>query len=317
MAPLDKDELVRSAKDRAKTSIEHYISRDWGRFYVDAAVSLEHVSKALLASHNPALLIDLQRKDFDSLLHLCGLGMHARTASPKTISAAEAMNRVRRILPGLSAQEESIRNLIDTRDGVIHAGYRPQQSTRDSLVAFLTASNDIYEALGVPSADRWISHHDYIESVLELASSGIEDLVQKKIKKGRDAFAIVSASVSAQQLAEIVRTRTNAAAFPTDEEEAFSHVTCPACDCNANCAGGFDIDWDFESLEEEGETYYSPNPRVIIYPRRVACPVCGLKLDEPKQLAAAEIPAQWEVPIDAVSEEALTAQMESQPGESE
>ncbi|MEU4243110.1 hypothetical protein [Actinoplanes sp. NPDC026619] len=312
MAPLNKDELIRSAGDRAKTALDHYLSRDWGRFYVDAAVSLEHVSKALLASHNPALLIDLNRKDFDSLLHLCGLGTHARSASPKTISATEAVNRVRRILPELSARDESIRTLIDVRDGVIHAGFLPQSSARDSLVAFLRASNDIYETLAIPAADRWPDHQDYVESVLNLASSGIEDLVQKKIRKGRAVYASLSAGVSAQQLAKIVRDRTSAATFPTDEEEALSHIACPACESEANCAGRFDIDWDFESVLEEGEISYSPNPSVIIYPRRMMCPVCGLNLDDPKELAAAEIRQRWVVPIDAVSEEAFTAQMESQ-----
>lgn len=128
---IDRDQLLESAEDFADRALRAYVEGDRRVILQNAAISMGHLSKAYLADLNPALLVELQRDKFDSLLHLVGLGDKARKAKyPRTISAREALARVEQLLPGLTAPKDELGDLINVRDGVIHVGYLAEANAR-------------------------------------------------------------------------------------------------------------------------------------------------------------------------------------------
>ena len=86
-------ELLHSSGDAAQRAIRHHLAGKQEQFLIQAAMSVELAGKALLVSLHPALVIDA--KFFDSLLHACGAGEHAKAGaeSLRTISASEVVNR--------------------------------------------------------------------------------------------------------------------------------------------------------------------------------------------------------------------------------
>jgi hypothetical protein len=85
----------------SRMALRDYLATDWTMFFVHSGTGLEQLAKAYLASFHPSLIAD--GKSFDSLLHACGRGGHARTPreAMRTIGAAEAISRCGQILPRL------------------------------------------------------------------------------------------------------------------------------------------------------------------------------------------------------------------------
>ncbi|WP_343955354.1 hypothetical protein, partial [Nonomuraea longicatena] len=168
MTILDRDHFVASAQDFARRALDAYLDDDARVILINAALSLEHLSKAYLFDKHPALLVELRNGNFDSLLHLTGLGASARKLKePRTISAREALTRIDQLMP-VRTPKPLLEQLIDVRDGVVHAGYLSPANTREVLAAFLRFSNELYDEIKLEEPLRWSSH-------AELAASLIRD----------------------------------------------------------------------------------------------------------------------------------------------
>jgi hypothetical protein len=79
---VDHDQLIASAQDFAGRALKAYTEGDTRVILVNAAFSLEHLSKAYLSDLHPALLAEAKKDPPDSLLHLVGLGGKARSPFP-------------------------------------------------------------------------------------------------------------------------------------------------------------------------------------------------------------------------------------------
>ena len=84
---IGRDQLLESAKDFADRSLRAYMDSDSRVILQNAAISMEHLSKAYLASLSPVLLMEIKNGQLDSLLHLAGLGEKAKKGSTPGLSA--------------------------------------------------------------------------------------------------------------------------------------------------------------------------------------------------------------------------------------
>ncbi|GAA2114654.1 hypothetical protein [Actinomadura alba] len=72
--------LLASARFFADRALQGYTSGDHRAVLMDAGTLLEHVSKALLITKNPAYLVEMKSGGFEHLLHLTGQGGRATAA---------------------------------------------------------------------------------------------------------------------------------------------------------------------------------------------------------------------------------------------
>lgn len=91
------------------------LSRDSIEYYINFSLFAEHVVRAALVAHNPALNA---ARDEESLLFASGID--ARTP-PKTIELSKAVGIIKRLIPEISDQEtKSLGVLIDFRNTEFH-----------------------------------------------------------------------------------------------------------------------------------------------------------------------------------------------------
>src|SRR5947207_2129905 len=107
-----KDNLLSSSKAAGRRAIGHYLNREYDQFLMQAALCFELLGKARLASIHPSLIVD---RDFDSLLHACATGTHARRPpwQIKTINATEVLLRCTQLHPRLGNFSARLRLLAD------------------------------------------------------------------------------------------------------------------------------------------------------------------------------------------------------------
>ena len=90
--PSVSEYLIRSSQSFAQSAIAAYAAETWDVFHLNLATAVELLVKAALAHANPAFIADPTR-DFDFLLHLCGMGHRARkrefAAAVRTVTASE------------------------------------------------------------------------------------------------------------------------------------------------------------------------------------------------------------------------------------
>ncbi|AQZ62759.1 hypothetical protein BKM31_15985 [[Actinomadura] parvosata subsp. kistnae] len=268
---------------------------------INAAFSLEHLSKAYLYAQHPALLMEVRNGQFDSLLHLTGLGGKARKLkAPRTISAKEALARVEQLMT-LRTPRAALDELIDVRDGVVHVGYLSQTSTREILTVFLRFSNELYEEQGVDESARWGDHSTLVTSLITQALSEIEHEVQRKIAAAKRRIGELMSKIPESEHVAVGDARQAMTPFQRylDQEASASGsrdhritIRCPACNHpDASCIGH--IEWDFDMPAEIGSMdriEEVAGQEEYFLPRALLCGSCDLRLDSEDELQAVGIP---------------------------
>jgi hypothetical protein len=92
-----RDQLLASARYFSDLALHAYTNGEPRSILVNAAFAMEDVSKALLLSMNPPLLMEIRNGQFDSLLHLTGPRCEGAQTSrrPRPIGAKEAVGQGR------------------------------------------------------------------------------------------------------------------------------------------------------------------------------------------------------------------------------
>ncbi|MEU4827709.1 hypothetical protein AB0H37_38090 [Actinomadura sp. NPDC023710] len=125
--------LLDSARFFANRALRDSTSDDQFGVLLDAGTLIEHLSKALLISKNPAYLVESKPTNFDHLLHLTGQGGRAPlTGAVRTIGAYEAVTRVRRLVDIRTSQTD-LDQVLQVRNGIVHAGAFDETRTRQLL----------------------------------------------------------------------------------------------------------------------------------------------------------------------------------------
>jgi hypothetical protein len=177
-----REQLLGGAKYHADLALRAYTSGESRAILVNAALSMEHLSKALLFSMNPAFLVELRNGRFDSLLHLTGHGDRAKPDAMRTISGREAVERVCKIT-AIGTPREPLERLIQIRDGVVHAAAYDAPQTRELLTMFVRYSDEVYEALAI--SDGWGKHSELVFSLVEQSRSETEHEFNRKVTAAR------------------------------------------------------------------------------------------------------------------------------------
>ncbi|MBD2896213.1 hypothetical protein amrb99_51570 [Actinomadura sp. RB99] len=299
------DQLVASAAYHADLALKAYTSGESRAILVNAAFSMEHVSKALLFSISPAYLVDVRNGHFDSLLLLTGHGDKAtKLNSPRTIGAKEAVDRVSKVMD-TSVTKDKLNHLVEVRDGVVHVGAFDATSTRELLTDFLRFSDEIYDKLNVPDEDRWGRHTVLVKSLVEQQWTEIEHEVHRKMTAALENLHDLTLLVPESEQAAVAEARQAVLAplvhlqmGATGESRTCELVACPACEHpGAVCAGRVREECEApDQLDPMDRADEVASPvEMWLEPMGLICHVCRLTLSNADELRVAGIPERLEI----------------------
>lgn len=279
-----KEKIFGRAKDFANKGLRDYVDGQSEHFLVNLAISAELLGKALLAGIHPSLIID---KDFDSLLHVCGAGKHARKspANIRTIGARDIFDRCSQILPKLKEHEEILNTLANIRSGLIHLGDHDAKMAKLVFTPYLKYVKIILESLQVDFKAFFGEYTDIANTNIMDSKKEIDVQVQALLAKARSDFKQKFKGIKKEVAKEIIKTLEETYAITKYEEE---HASCPACKNLGVISGsseveGWEVDYDRDGNPE------GAYPIVKLHGDLFTCHVCGLELNSSEALESAGI----------------------------
>ena len=284
--PLSSDAFYESARDFAQRALQAHHAREFRRVALEAGTALEHLAKACLAKRSPALLIELKGEgNFRSLLGLLGIPHGRPLAQLRTVSLRDALARMKTFVRS-GASDDDLRALVDMRDGTVHSALDDEVEQR-LLVAFAMQANTFLWDLGRPEKEFWGTYYPLVDTLQEYVSDRISHDVEVKIAAARADFRQRYGEGPAEIL-EVVRRLAGSRVRDDDQEPC----PCPACESAGMATGDHDVErepeWDADRpLNVFGTVWFSPSG--------FECSVCGLRLGSVAELAAAGVPARWEI----------------------
>ncbi|MEU8252312.1 hypothetical protein [Nonomuraea sp. NPDC048916] len=303
MAVLSREQLLASANDFSRRALIAYVDGDEQMILTNAAFALEHLSKAYLFDNHPALLVEVRNGHFDSLLHLTGLGVHARKlGAPRTIGAKEALARVDQLIT-IQTPRPALDQLIDVRDGVVHVGYLDAAGTRHLLAVFLRFAHELYDALEVDPEERWGQHSELVDSLISQSLSDATHAVNRKIAAAKRRLGTLMAKIPESLQATIGDARQFTVNFVALAPENMGkrlrniHARCPACQHpEAGLLGR--VEPEFALAHEPGPMEHIEElleEALVFYPERLICGSCELQLEGLDELGVVGIPPRVEL----------------------
>lgn len=296
----DQDDLsVRLTGSSSEFAISALSAMSDGKpsvFLLHAATALEHLAKAVLASHHPSLIAVASRDNFDSLLMLVGEGHRAKPLSRiRTIGAREALVRATRFAPDCADLIDDVTLLIWVRDGIAHLADATAANVDDVLVPYLKTSEELRSAL--VDLDRqayWGGFTYLVETALKENVEQVRVRVEAAIAVARDEFARRFAEVD-EATKKAVLTAIEAS-YDTDLYE-LELLECPACETMALASGTlkeeFDEDWD----HREG-VLVNVHVLVLFTPNGLTCHACRLDLNGRDEMDAAGMGESFYLDVD-------------------
>jgi transcription elongation factor Elf1 len=282
------DQLAESAPRFARDALRALSSGDNIGFALFAATSIEHLLKSYLARKHPALIVDAAK--IDSLLHACGQGAVARTPRDqiRTIGAAESLRRASRFLPALVPQADDLERLFGVRNGGVHVA--DSSSVDPFVLPFLKASEQVREALDLDRNGYWGEYVKLADQTIEEHVAAAALKAEASVAAAKDAFAVRFGDLEpAAQAAAI--TALEPTRYQGDEEQG---VRCPACGSQALATGTVEAEWSYHTNADD----VVPHLDATFLADTLDCRVCGLKLDNVDELAAAGVDYTWEIDVD-------------------
>jgi hypothetical protein len=169
------------------------VAGSWDIYYLHLATAVEHLVKGVLASVHPSFIAD-PRGDFDSLLHLTGMGHLARTpdfaGSVRTISVGEALRRVGRVVDGYQEPGDYVHVLLETRNGIVHAGYGVRQESEVVLGDVARYLAPLLVKAGMTDSAYWGDARDLVAQHADRRLNDIEAAYGRAIQAARDRYAL-------------------------------------------------------------------------------------------------------------------------------
>lgn len=272
--------LSSSAAFYARSALIHVTSDDDRvRGAIDAGVAVEHMAKALLASLSPALLAD-RNADLDTLLHLTGLGQHAK-CSPheiKTIGAQEACLRCARILPTFTYSRHD-QALFTARNGGTHLALTTEDAARESARIMVRLLEPLRAKMDVSRAEFWGDLESVADTLLDEKASQIRAALEMKFAAARSRLQVRLAGLGTSERELVLKALTNRPFDLKDQEQ----YECPACAqagvviCDIQDVG--QPDFDYEQVDVEDFVYLRGRIDQVAYATSFDCNACGLNLD--------------------------------------
>ena len=275
------DRLLASSSSFARSAVTAYSAESWDVFYLHLATSVEQLLKAVLTRFHPSLIADTGA-DFDSLLHLCGLGERARVPqfvrAVRTISVSEALKRIERLVDSYQRPTPRLRLLLDTRNAIVHSGHNEKGEAEAVLGDTAQFVEQLTKGLGITAADYW---GDFTSLVLDHANrqlSEVEASYTRRVHAARDRWSKLAESLSPAAMEAFV-----AGATPSAPRKTFDSIraACPACDHPGELTGFPDPHWEADWDYADGENYLvgAYVSSILLRGDGFRCHFCGLNLD--------------------------------------
>lgn len=271
-------------------------------FHLWAALSLELIGKAALATVNPALVAD--PSDFGSMLYACG---GREPAEKKSITARTAFERLAAIIPAFDEQmKKQCIGIASRRNAELHSGESPMAGLdpRAWVPTFWRCATTIVEGQG-RTLDDWVGAEEAarVREIVADASKLLAATVRARIERLGKEFDQRHAPESAErQEAErraAARTTPHRVLMAADDVEEHE---CPACRCKGWLLGfeaGEDVDgphWDRVADFGEFDFGYFGYEYVTAWydVDGFRCVECGLSIDGRDEVGAAGLPEEFQ-----------------------
>jgi hypothetical protein len=273
---VDDASLFESARDFASLALEHHANGEQESAILNVATMLEKLTKSYLASSNPAFIA--ADRSFDSMLMLTGNTAFAKPGTElRTITLDEACQRTARLLPGRLPPYESLRRLIDARNGVVHAVRWRSTDVREVMVTAIAAADAILAARNTERGDFWLDYADAVDAMLDAQADAVTSTVRIKL-------AAASRSLAKYRIDLMAGFGGDRDSYdPREDVEQVDwydgsmwYLNCPVCDRLQDVRGFERIHMTFD---EDVEGSHFKEATIVFYPTGFACDLCRLKLD--------------------------------------
>lgn len=292
--------LMASARRWMRLSLTGWADEDHEAVSMLAPIALEHLGKATLWSRNPALLVPLAANAEESLRILTDV---PDLSNPKlrTVGLAVVLQRLERCLPSFPLTKDRVNNLVDTRNGAVHAGARAR--SKEILRDALSLSQVMLSELDADPKTHYGDQFSNVQGLLDEKRSEVEARVSARMARARNHLAILEEKLGQPLFDDTMATLEADARFAI-EPDSFSSFgdtiaidqECPECASNGRLIGRLDaaaeVDWDVEKIGDTYETYPMGEYWDLTYsPQAFECNVCKLALNGYDELSAGRLPS--------------------------
>jgi hypothetical protein len=263
--------LISGARRFAHSAMDAHANDDEEVFLLHAGVSIERLAKAVLAKKSPFLLLEMKGND-DALFQIAGLEQAKKI---RTIGAAQAITRLKRLGVLPQAKDSDLDDLIELRNGVAHL-LAAHDGSFDALTVFVKTTKTLLTAWGNYGEKRfWGPHYDVVSLTLSEALEKSSRHFGRLVEQARYRLAERTKDLPLVAREAYVKDRSwRRAAIGSDIRSVWLQRECPACRSFGALITGPPV---LITVGKPGEAD----------PFRFLCGVCGLFLKTPEELAAA------------------------------
>lgn len=199
---VDVDTLRESARLHMRRALHAWCQSDNDMAVLHGGIAFEHIAKAALAARHPSLLAD--GRDFPTLLHAAGLGVHASSppTMAKTLGALEAFKRATVLIP-MPVTERDVQPLLTARNGVAHLGMHDVAQTGDALAVAIKVVDTILADIGEGDADFWGPYRNHRDDLPFMQRMGVEGIRKHALEEATEALAEAHKDVDEQFKADM------------------------------------------------------------------------------------------------------------------
>jgi hypothetical protein len=275
------DDLVASSTFFAQSAVSSYAVESWELFHLHLATAVEQLIKAVLARANPAFIAD-PKADFDSLLHLSGLGERAKNPDGmqaiRTITVTDALVRIQRVAVDYQPPGRRIAVLLQVRNNIVHLGRHSKAEGESILGEVAEYVSPLLASLGVSLGDYWGASAALVADHAKRRLDALEATYQRRLQAAKERFERRIAAMDEAGRAAFIAA---VAPRPPGDEFDSAVATCPACGHPGLVTGAAEPEWepDFDVADGEGYIAGVYVKSIDISPDSFECQACGLSLD--------------------------------------
>ena len=273
------DRLVQSSTRFARTAMDAYVAERWDVFYLHLSTGVEQLLKGVLASVHPTLIAE-KAGDFETLLHLTGNKQLAKTpeSAVRTVTVVEAIRRVGQVLSDFRQPTPRVTFLLDTRNGIVHAGHDVRAEHQAVLGEVATFLRQFIERQGLDNNDYWGPHADLVNEHVHRRMDALEAAYERRVRAARETHEQSIARLTGDELSTFLDGRQPQG--PAENYDA-ARAVCPACGRTGLLTGHPDAEWQADWDTEGGEAYVSGAyvSAIRLIATGFHCAVCSLTLD--------------------------------------
>ncbi|MFE9865859.1 hypothetical protein ACFYPZ_24495 [Streptomyces sp. NPDC005506] len=263
--------LISGAKKFAHSALDAHANDDEEVFLLHAGVSIERLAKAVLAKRSPFLLMEMKGND-DALFQIAGLEQATKI---RTIGAAQAIVRLKRLGVLPQAKDPHLDELIELRNGVAHL-LASHDGSFDAMAVFAKTTTTLLDAWGRYGAEQyWGPHYGLVELTLNEAVEKAARHFNRLIEQARYRLAQRTKGLPRTAMEALLKEDSVHAAitWPASRTVLLPRK-CPSCD-------------HFGALLTGPPVLITRGKPGEAIPGRFTCFICELDLRTPEELASA------------------------------